>query len=157
MLDLHLPDAQGLDALHRVLRQFPRAAVLVLTGLNDAVLGSSAGAAGAQDYLVKGRVDEAVLARNIRYALQRKRVQTAERRLYDTQWQAYENTRPQRGQLPKPLLNDAAVSVVSRYLPAQQRSLLGGDFYDVVQTADGTVHAVIGDVCGTARTRRRWV
>jgi len=40
------------------------------------------------------------------------------------------------------------VTVVSRYLPGQQRSLLGGDFYDVVQTADGIVHAVIGDVCG---------
>ncbi|MCM4084153.1 PP2C family protein-serine/threonine phosphatase [Paractinoplanes hotanensis] len=148
LLDLHLPDGQGLDALRHVLQRWPRAAVLVLTGLNDAATGSAAVAAGAQDYLVKNQVDEAILARTVRYAVQRKRVQTAERRLRDSRLQAHENTRLQRGLLPKPLLTDTTVTVVSRYLPGQQRSLLGGDFYDVVQTADGTVHALIGDVCG---------
>jgi serine phosphatase RsbU (regulator of sigma subunit) len=148
LLDLHLPDGQGLDALRTVLQQWPHAAVLVLTGLNDAATGSAAVAAGAQDYLVKDQVDAAVLARTVRYAVQRKRVQTTERTLRDSRLQAEENTRLQRGLLPRPLLADAAVTVASRYLPGQQRSLLGGDFYDVVQTADGTVHALIGDVCG---------
>jgi serine phosphatase RsbU (regulator of sigma subunit) len=148
LLDLHLPDGQGLDALRHVLQRWPQAAVLVLTGLNDAATGSAAVAAGAQDYLVKDQVEETVLARTIRYAVQRKRVQTAERRLRDSRLQARENTRLQRGLLPRPLLTDTTVTVVSRYLPGQQRSLLGGDFYDVVQTADGTVHALIGDVCG---------
>src|SRR5690348_268056 len=63
LLDLHLPDGQGLEALHQVLQRWPHAAVLVLTGLNDAATGSAAVAAGAQDYLVKDQVDEAVLAR----------------------------------------------------------------------------------------------
>jgi serine phosphatase RsbU (regulator of sigma subunit) len=148
LLDLHLPDGQGLDALRQVLQRWPHAAVLVLTGLNDAATGSAAVAAGAQDYLVKDQVDEAVLARTIRYAVQRKRVQSAERTLRDSRLQADENTRLQRGLLPRPLLTDTTMTVVSRYLPGQQRSLLGGDFYDVVQTADGVVHAVIGDVCG---------
>lgn len=148
LLDLHLPDAHGLDGLRQVLQRWPHAAVVVLTGLNDASTGSAAVAAGAQDYLVKDQVDESVLARTIRYAVQRKRVQTAERRLGDSRLQADENTRLQRGLLPKPLLDDTTVSVASRYLPGQQRSLLGGDFYDVVQTTDGIVHALIGDVCG---------
>jgi serine phosphatase RsbU (regulator of sigma subunit) len=148
LLDPHLPDGQGLDALHQVLQRWPNAAVLVLTGLNDAATGSAAVAAGAQDYLVKDQVDAAVLDRTIRYAVQRKRVQIAERRLRDSRLQQLESTRLQRGLLPKPLLSDAAMTVVSRYLPGQQRSLLGGDFYDVVQTADGIVHALIGDVCG---------
>ncbi|MCY1141602.1 fused response regulator/phosphatase [Actinoplanes sp. Pm04-4] len=148
LLDLHLPDAYGLDGLRQVLQRWPRAAVVVLTGLDDAATGSAAVAAGAQDYLVKDQVDEAVLARTVRYAVQRKRVQIAERRLGDSRLQADENTRLQRGLLPKPLLDDVTVTVASRYLPGQQRSLLGGDFYDVVQTADGTVHALIGDVCG---------
>jgi serine phosphatase RsbU (regulator of sigma subunit) len=148
LLDLHLPDGQGLDALRRVLHRWPYAAVVVLTGLNDAAMGSAAVATGAQDYLVKNQADEAVLARTVRFAVQRKRVQTAERRLGDIRLQADENTRLQRGLLPKPLLTDTTVTVASRYLPGQQRSLLGGDFYDVVQTADGTVHALIGDVCG---------
>ncbi|GIF02417.1 PP2C family protein-serine/threonine phosphatase [Paractinoplanes rishiriensis] len=148
LLDLHLPDVRGLDTLRHVLRRWPNAAVLMLTGLNDAATGSAAVLAGAQDYLVKDQVDAAVLARTIRYAVQRKRVQTAERTLRDGRLQADENTRLQRGLLPRPLLTDAAVTVVSRYLPGQQRSLLGGDFYDVVQTPDGIVHALIGDVCG---------
>ncbi|WP_328459578.1 fused response regulator/phosphatase [Actinoplanes sp. NBC_00393] len=148
LLDLHLPDGQGLQALRLVLQRWPQAAVLVLTGLNDAGTGSAAVAAGAQDYLVKDQVDAAVLSRTIRYAVQRKRVQGAERRMRDSRLQAEENTRLQRGLLPTPLLTDKTVSAVSRYLPGQQRSLLGGDFYDVVQTADGTVHALIGDVCG---------
>jgi serine phosphatase RsbU (regulator of sigma subunit) len=148
LLDLHLPDGQELSALRQVLQRWPHAAVVVLTGLDDAAMGSAAVAAGAQDYLVKNQADEAVLARTVRFAVQRKRVQTAERRLGDSRLQADENTRLQRGLLPKPLLTDTTVTVVSRYLPGQQRSLLGGDFYDVVQTADGTVHALIGDVCG---------
>ena len=36
----------------------------------------------------------------------------------------------------------------ARYRPGRSRALLGGDFYDTVRTADGTVHAMIGDVCG---------
>ncbi|GAA2888049.1 fused response regulator/phosphatase [Actinoplanes cyaneus] len=148
LLDLHLPDGQGLDALRQVLQRWPNTAVLVLTGLNDAATGSAAVAAGAQDYLVKDQVDAAVLARTIRYAVQRKRVQSAERTLRDSRLQADENTRLQRGLLPTPLLTDASMTVISRYLPGQRRSLLGGDFYDVVQTSDGTVHALIGDVCG---------
>ncbi|GIE94898.1 fused response regulator/phosphatase [Paractinoplanes rishiriensis] len=148
LLDLHLPDGQGLDALRHVLHRWPHTALLVLTGLNDTAMGSAAVAAGAQDYLLKSQVDAAVLARTVRYAVQRKRVQTAERTLRDSRLQADENTRLQRGLLPKPLLADATVTVVSRYLPGQQRSLLGGDFYDVVQTPDGIIHALIGDVCG---------
>jgi serine phosphatase RsbU (regulator of sigma subunit) len=148
LLDLHLPDARGLDALRQVLQQWPHAAVLVLTGLNDAATGSAAVAVGAQDYLVKDQVGPAVLARTIRYAVQRKRVQSAERRLRDTEFHADENLRLQRGLLPKPLLTDTSMIIVSRYLPSQRSSLLGGDFYDVVQTDDGTIHALIGDVCG---------
>jgi serine phosphatase RsbU (regulator of sigma subunit) len=148
LLDLHLPDGRGLDGLRKVLHSWPQAAVVVLTGLDDAATGSAAVAAGAQDYLVKDQVDEAVLARTVRFAVQRKRIQITERRLIDSRLQADENTRLQRGLLPTPLLADSTVTVVSRYLPGQQRSLLGGDFYDVVQTADGIVHALIGDVCG---------
>ena len=38
--------------------------------------------------------------------------------------------------------------LTAHYRPGRRRALLGGDFYDAVQDADGTVHAVIGDVCG---------
>ncbi|GAB1690936.1 PP2C family protein-serine/threonine phosphatase [Krasilnikovia sp. M28-CT-15] len=149
LLDLHLPDSDGLDALQQILTRWPGTAVLVLTGLDDATTAAAAVAAGAQDYLIKGQIDEALLGRTIRYAIHRKRAQNAERSLRDSRLLANENVRLQRGLLPKPILADPAVQLVSRYVPGRQRALLGGDFYDVVQTTDGAVHAVVGDVCGS--------
>jgi len=46
------------------------------------------------------------------------------------------------------VLTDPRLSVAARYRAGGQQRLLGGDFYDVVQTPDGWVHALIGDVCG---------
>lgn len=57
LLDLHLPDASGIDALDRVAKLDATVPIVVLTGLNDEYFGASAVAAGAQDYLVKGRVE----------------------------------------------------------------------------------------------------
>ncbi|MCG6500551.1 PP2C family protein-serine/threonine phosphatase, partial [Kitasatospora sp. A2-31] len=56
--------------------------------------------------------------------------------------------RLQRHLLPTPLLDGAGLSFTRRYRPGRRRALLGGDFYDAVRTDDGTVHVVIGDVCG---------
>ncbi|MEV2242310.1 SpoIIE family protein phosphatase [Micromonospora sp. CP22] len=148
LLDLHLPDRQGLEALRGVLHRWPDAAVVVLTGLDDAATGTAAVAAGAQDYLVKGHIDGALLGRTIEYAIQRRRAVVTERQLRDSRMQASENIRLQRGLLPTPLITDPALTVDSRYVPGRGQSLLGGDFFDLVQDEDGTIHAVIGDVCG---------
>jgi serine phosphatase RsbU (regulator of sigma subunit) len=149
VLDLNLPDAHGLAALRQVLGQVPRCAVVVLTGLDDEHLGVNAVAAGAQDYLVKGRIDGFVLGRVIRYAVERRRAEEIARQLDQTNLRAEENARIERGLLPRPLLNDALISVVTRYRPGGGwRRLLGGDFFDLVQSVDGWVHAVVGDVCG---------
>ncbi|MEW2359118.1 SpoIIE family protein phosphatase [Spirillospora sp. NPDC029432] len=147
LLDLHLPDAQGLDALRVVLAEAPEAAVIVLTGLAEAEAGLAAVTAGAQDYLVKGQLEPEWLGRAIRYAVQRKQTETAGAALQAGRLRAEENARLERGLLPSPLLSSDEVSVVARYRPGRAASLLGGDFYDVVETADG-VHAVIGDVAG---------
>src|SRR6266702_1419690 len=55
LLDLSLPDSQGLETLTRALAHPARIPIIVLTGLDDAGLGVEAIHAGAQDYLVKGR------------------------------------------------------------------------------------------------------
>ena len=57
LLDLDLPDAQGLTGLHRLKTDRADIAVLVLTGLDDERRGMEAVGAGAQDYLVKGQID----------------------------------------------------------------------------------------------------
>ena len=147
LLDLGLPDAEGLDALRATLTVAGKAAVLCLTGLDDEHLGMAAVSAGAQDYLVKGQVDGHLLRRSIRYAIERKRTDEQLRELYASELRSAENARMERGLLPRPEVHDAALSVVTRYRPGRD-AVLGGDFYDVLETSDGTLYLLIGDVSG---------
>ena len=71
LLDLSLPDEQGLDTLTRTHTRFPNVPIVVLTGLNDEAIAVQAVREGAQDYLVKGQMDGNVLVRAIRYAIER--------------------------------------------------------------------------------------
>ncbi len=148
LLDLGLPDSQGLNGLRQLLQLEPEAAIVVLTGESSEHLGEQAVRAGAQDSLVKGEVAGHMLNRVIRYAVERRRAEEAQRALHVAQILAQENARLERGLLPSPLLTDTRLSVSARCLPGGQQHLLGGDFYDVVETSDGWVHALIGDVCG---------
>lgn len=149
LLDLHLPDASGIDALNRIANLDATVPIVVLTGLNDEYFGASAVAAGAQDYLVKGRVEPEMLRRALLYAIERKRAELIAADLHATQLRARENALLERGLLPSPLLLDnPGVGIVARYRPSREDALLCGDFYDVVQTPDRVVHVLIGDVAG---------
>jgi serine phosphatase RsbU (regulator of sigma subunit) len=153
LLDLALPaPVRGGDdelaVLKHVLELAPRHAVLALTTSGDAQRGTEAVRVGAQDYLFRDELDSRLLSRAIRYAVERKRSDTAERRLAEGRLRAQENRRLERGLLPTPLLEGSSLRFAARYRPGRSRALLGGDFYDVVRTPDGTVHAMIGDVCG---------
>ncbi|MFE2050196.1 PP2C family protein-serine/threonine phosphatase [Streptomyces sp. NPDC059459] len=140
--------ADELAVLRHVLELAPRHAVLALTSSSDAERGAEAVAVGAQDYLFRDELDGRLLSRAIRYAVERKRSDSAERRLAEGRLRAQENRRLERGLLPTPLLAGSPLRFAARYRPGRSRALLGGDFYDVVRTPDGTVHAMIGDVCG---------
>jgi serine phosphatase RsbU (regulator of sigma subunit) len=148
LLDLDLPDAHQLQGVHWLQENVPEVAVVVLTGLADEHLGAEAVRAGAQDYLVKGQVDGSLLNRVIRYAVERRRFEEMQQQLREAQIYARENARLERGLLPSPLLSDARLTVATRYRPGGGRMLLGGDFFDLVEAADGWVHVVVGDVCG---------
>jgi serine phosphatase RsbU (regulator of sigma subunit) len=148
LLDLQLPDATDFVALEKVLAAAPGAAVVVLTGFADSQRGFEAVARGAQDYLNKSQVDPELLARAVRYAIERRAAEDTARQLDQAEARAAENTRLERGLLPVPLLFDESIAVVQRYRPGRDRALLGGDFYDVVECADGTLYALIGDVSG---------
>lgn len=81
LLDLSLPDSHGLETVLRMRQQAPELPIVVLTGLNDEATALQAVREGAQDYLVKGSVDAALLIRAIRYAIERNRMQSALRAL----------------------------------------------------------------------------
>ncbi|MFG2992808.1 PP2C family protein-serine/threonine phosphatase [Streptomyces sp. NPDC048257] len=168
LLDLSLPDTSArtpgatatatstatatavdqLLALRQVLRLAPRHAVLVLTDEDDAERAAEAVRVGAQDFLFRDELDGRLLSRAIRYAVERKRADIAQYKLAESKLRAQENARLERGLLPTPLLEGSDLRFAARYRPGRSRALLGGDFYDTVRTPDGTVHAMIGDVCG---------
>ena len=77
LLDLGLPDAQGLGAVRRAHAAAPRVPLVVLTGLDDESLATQALQEGAQDYLIKGQIETRGLLRSIRYAIERKLMEEA--------------------------------------------------------------------------------
>lgn len=82
--DLSLPDSKGMDTFDRLHRAAPMVPIIVLSGGIDEDLALATVEHGAQDYLVKGRADAALLARTIRYAIKRveaERALSAERSL----------------------------------------------------------------------------
>ncbi|WP_282204952.1 PP2C family protein-serine/threonine phosphatase [Kitasatospora fiedleri] len=151
LLDLHLPDVSGTAAVTAVRELAPHSAVIVLTGLSEDRAGTEAMAAGAQDYLVKGKVEAELLRRSLRYAVYRSRTERASIQAEAGRLRAEENARLERGLLPPPILGTSKVKVTSRYLPGAPMALLGGDFLDVVEGDDGLLHAVVGDVSGHGR------
>jgi serine phosphatase RsbU (regulator of sigma subunit)/FixJ family two-component response regulator len=75
LVDLSLPDASGIGVVDTVLTAMPAVPVVVLTGAEDEQLALQAVERGAQDYLVKRRVDPEVLGRSVRYAIERRRAE----------------------------------------------------------------------------------
>jgi serine phosphatase RsbU (regulator of sigma subunit) len=148
LVDLGLPDAQGLHVLEALRRVAPGDPLVVMTGTADDALGLRAVAAGAQDYLVKGQVEPNTLRRSVGYALERCRADEAGRLLFEQNLLQQENARLERGLLPSPLLDrHAGVRWSARYRPGSDRLRIGGDFYDLVEH-DGELHLLVGDVCG---------
>ncbi len=75
LLDIKLPDSDGFNGLERIIASKPRLPVVMLTGVDDENMGIQALHKNASDYLVKGKIDEQLLSRSIRYAIERKKVQ----------------------------------------------------------------------------------
>jgi signal transduction histidine kinase len=76
LLDMGLPDGHGLDTVRRAHAAAPRVPLIVLTGLDDEVLAAEAMKEGAQDYLIKGQIENRALPRALRHAIERHRMQT---------------------------------------------------------------------------------
>ncbi len=77
LLDLGLPDSFGLETLERIKVSSVKSPIIVLTGLDDEDIALKSLKEGAQDYLVKGKLDAENIGRTIRYAIERKKIQDA--------------------------------------------------------------------------------
>jgi signal transduction histidine kinase len=75
LLDLGLPDGHGLDTVRRAQAAAPGVPLIVLTGLDDEALAARAMKEGAQDYLIKGQIENRALPRALRHAIERNRMQ----------------------------------------------------------------------------------
>ncbi len=75
LLDMGLPDGHGLDTLRRARAAAPDVVMIVLTGLEDEALAAQAMKEGAQDYLIKGQIENRALPRALRHAIERQRMQ----------------------------------------------------------------------------------
>ncbi len=100
LLDLSLPDAAGLETIHRVATEAPTVPIVVLTGLDDERIGLQAVKSGAQDYLVKGQIETHLLVRTIRYAIERKRHQQEREKLIVDLQEALARIKTLSGLLP---------------------------------------------------------
>jgi phosphoserine phosphatase RsbU/P len=161
LADLSLPDSRGLDTFTRLHSSVPQVPIIVLSGLNDTVLAVTAVHEGAQDYLIKGQVDGQLLARAMRYAIERKRMSeqlhryAAELREKNAQLEADFNMAREIQQIFLPdqyptfphwtSPEDSALQFSQRYLPA---AAVGGDFFDIFAITDTTAGIFICDVMG---------
>jgi signal transduction histidine kinase len=75
LLDMGLPDGHGLETLRRARAAAPDVVMIVLTGLEDEALAAEAIKEGAQDYLIKGQIENRALPRALRHAMERHRMQ----------------------------------------------------------------------------------
>jgi two-component system, cell cycle sensor histidine kinase and response regulator CckA len=85
LLDLSLPDSDGLETFRAARAHAPTTPVVVMTGNGDERLALQAVQEGAQDYLVKGDIDGRLVVRALRHAIERARAEAAERRLLQAQ------------------------------------------------------------------------
>lgn len=83
LLDLKLPDSEGLGSFDKIFSITPNIPIIVLTGLNDENTAIKAVQMGAQDYLVKDKVESDLLIRSIRYAIERKRAEEEHQKLLE--------------------------------------------------------------------------
>ena len=148
LLDIDLPGTTGLDMVHRLRALYPELPIVVLVADGDEQSGSTALTAGAQDYLAKGMFDGQAIARAIRHSVERNRAARYAREVALLRFQAAESARVQRGLMPRMLIEDPRVWVRSGYRPGDRRQVLGGDFFDAVQSSPARLKLVLGDVCG---------
>ncbi len=159
LLDLGLPDSQGLETLLRMAEHVSTVPIIVLTGYGDEQRAYEALRAGAQDYLVKGEFQGAHLARAIRYAIDRNET---ERRLRETMHELEDRTEEMESfvysvshDLKEPL---RTLEAFSQFLLEDYAEVLdeqGQDYLNRIGKASGRLKEMIEELLILSRMGRR--
>ena len=145
LLDLALPDSHGLEtfiAMHAHADGIP---IVVLSGYDDEITAMKAVQAGAEDYLVKGQVNDNLLVRSIRYAIERNRRNRAEEALANTSEEFRAAQEIQQRLFPTEAPDLDGFDVAGALYPARATA---GDYFDYIPMLDGCLGVVVGDVSG---------
>ena len=143
LLDLTLPDSKGLETFFAVHAHAGGVPIVVLTGYNDEATAVKAVQAGAQDYLVKGEVNDHVLVRSIRYAIERSRRYRAEETMRDTSEEFRAAQEIQQRLFPGESPRLPGFDIAGALYPAKSTA---GDYFDYIPMLDGCLGVVVGDV-----------
>ncbi|MDY0169333.1 MAG: SpoIIE family protein phosphatase [Thermoguttaceae bacterium] len=143
LLDLALPDSQGLETFFAINAQVDDVPIVVLSGYSDESAAMKAVQAGAQDYLVKGQVDDHLLVRSIRYAIERSRRHQAERAMLDASEEFRAAGEIQQRLYPVAPPRIPGFDIAGALFPAKATA---GDYFDYIPMVDGSWAIVVGDV-----------
>lgn len=100
LLDLAVPDSQGIGTFGKMHAEASETPIVVLTGLDDEATALNAVHQGAQDYLVKGEISGGLLIRSLKYAIERKRAEKEKEKLYRELEKAHTQLNILHGLLP---------------------------------------------------------
>ena len=143
LLDLSLPDSQGLETFITMHAHANDVPIVVLSGYNDESTAVKAVQAGAQDYLVKGQVDDNLLVRSIRYAIERTRRHKAEEALRDASEEFRAAKEIQQRLFPASAPSIAGFDIAGALYPAKATA---GDYFDYIPMLGNRLGVIVGDV-----------
>jgi serine phosphatase RsbU (regulator of sigma subunit) len=143
LLDLSLPDSQGLETFLQLYAQAGDIPIVVITGLADERTAIKAVQAGAQDYLIKGQVDDNLLIRPLRYAIERSRRDRAERELRATSEEFRIAQKIQQRLFPTEAPCLPGFDIAGAVYPA---TATAGDYFDYIPLRGDCLGIVVGDV-----------
>jgi serine phosphatase RsbU (regulator of sigma subunit) len=143
LLDLSLPDSQGLETFYTMHERAADVPIVVLSGYNDESIAVRAVQAGAQDYLVKGQVDDNLLVRSIRYAIERTRLVKAEAALREASEEFRAAKEIQQRLFPSSAPQLPGFDIAGAAYPAKATA---GDYFDYIPMLGNCLGVVVGDV-----------
>lgn len=143
LLDLSLPDSYGLETFLQAYAKAGDIPIVVLTNVNDEPTAIKAVQAGAQDYLVKGQVNDNLLLRSVRYAIERNRRDHAERALLATSEEFRLAQQIQKRLFPAQAPTLDGFDIAGAVYPAAETA---GDYFDYIPMQHQSLGIVVGDV-----------